>query len=161
MEAEILKCFKSLINNRVSTRGEPEVMIQQQQPFLGFIQWGAREVVSNPQCVYHVVLSLVSPPIQTRKLVCEILAFLCHVDLPKGQELVLKAMEKLKDHRREYARFDAWLKLLDMTLDGRGRMGSLVGASEDVRKLGTDNHLSDYAVGEKASRQCWQCLLKL
>lgn len=81
--------------------------------------------------------------------------------MPKGQELVLKAMEKLKDHRREYARFDAWLKLLDVTLDGRGRMGSLVGASEDVRKLGTDNHLSDYAVGEKASRQCWQCLLKL
>ncbi|CDS04805.1 hypothetical protein LRAMOSA07335 [Lichtheimia ramosa] len=128
MEAEILKCFKSLINNR----------------------WGAREVVSHPECIYHVVLSLVSPPIQTRKLVCEVLAFLCHVDLPKGQEIVLKGLDKLREYRREFGRFDAWLKLLDATLDGRGRMGSLVGASDDVRRLGgqgaPDNHLSDYAL---------------
>ncbi|KAL0073402.1 armadillo-type protein [Phycomyces blakesleeanus] len=128
MEAEILKCFKSLINNR----------------------WGAREVISNPQCIYHILLSLVSPPIQTRKLVCEILAFVCHVDLPKGQDIVLKGMDKLREYRREYGRFDAWLKLLDATLEGRGRMGSLVGASEDVKRLGPqgapDNHLSDYAL---------------
>ncbi|KAI9259027.1 hypothetical protein BDA99DRAFT_484089 [Phascolomyces articulosus] len=128
MEAEILKCFKSLINNR----------------------WGAREAVSHPECIYQIVLSLISPPIQTRKLVCEVLAFLCHVDLPKGQETVLKGMDKLKDYRREFGRFDAWFKLLDATLDGRGRMGSLVGASEDVRRLGgqgaPDSHLSDYAL---------------
>ncbi|ORX57073.1 actin-binding FH2 [Hesseltinella vesiculosa] len=128
MEAEILKCFKSLINNR----------------------WGAREVIAHPQCIYNIVLSLVSPPITTRKLVCEVLAFVCHVDLPKGQEIVLKGMEKLREHRREYGRFDGWLKLLEATLDGRGRMGSLVGASEDIKQLGLqgapDNHLSDYAL---------------
>ncbi|KAI8145922.1 hypothetical protein BJV82DRAFT_535287 [Fennellomyces sp. T-0311] len=129
MEAEILKCFKSLINNR----------------------WGAREAVSHPECIYQIVLSLVSPPIQTRKLVCEVLAFLCHVDLPKGQETVLKGMDKLREYRREFGRFDAWFKLLDATLDGRGRMGSLVGASDDVRRLGAqqgapDSHLSDYAL---------------
>lgn len=59
-------------------------------------------------------------------------------------------MDKLREYRRELGRFDAWLKLLDATLDGRGRMGSLVGASEDVRRLGLqgapDNHLADYAV---------------
>lgn len=96
------------------------------------------------------MLSLVSPPIQTRKLVCEILAFVCHVDLPKGQEIVLKGLDKLSEHLGEFGRFDAWLKLLDATLDGRGRMGSLVGASEDVKRLAgsgaPDNHLADFAL---------------
>ncbi|ORZ05858.1 hypothetical protein BCR42DRAFT_427913 [Absidia repens] len=126
MEAEILKCFKSLINNR----------------------WGAREVIANPQCIFHIVLSLTSPPVTTRKLVCEVLAFVCHVDLPKGQEIVLQGMEKLKDYRHEYGRFDGWLKIVEATLDGRGRMGSLVGASEDVKRLGgtPDNQLGDYAL---------------
>ncbi|KAI8095753.1 hypothetical protein BDF21DRAFT_374116 [Thamnidium elegans] len=128
MEVEILKCFKSLINNR----------------------WGAREVIAHPQCIYHIVLSLVSPPIQTRKLVCEILAFVCHVDLPKGQEIVLKGLDKLSEHLGEFGRFDAWLKLLDATLDGRGRMGSLVGASEDVKRLigggAPDSHLGDFGL---------------
>ncbi|KAI9476485.1 MAG: armadillo-type protein [Benjaminiella poitrasii] len=128
MEAEILKCFKSLINNR----------------------WGAREVISHPQCIFHIVLSLVSPPIQTRKLVCEILAFVCHVDLPKGQDIVLKGLDKLSEHLGEFGRFDAWFKLLEATLDGRGKMGSLVGASEDVKRLAgsgaPDSHLSDFAL---------------
>ncbi|OBZ81412.1 Cytokinesis protein sepA, partial [Choanephora cucurbitarum] len=128
MEVEILKCFKSLINNR----------------------WGAREVISHPQCIYHIVLSLVSPPIQTRKLVCEILAFVCHVDLPKGQEIVLRGLDKLSEHLGELGRFDAWLKLLDATLDGRGRMGSLVGASEEVKRFAgsgaPDSHLADFSL---------------
>ncbi|KAG1310055.1 hypothetical protein G6F64_004841 [Rhizopus arrhizus] len=112
------------------------------------MEWGAREVISHPQCIYNIVLSLVSPPIQTRKLVCEILAFVCHVDLPKGQEIVLKGLDKLSEHLDEFGRFDAWLKLLEVTLDGRGKMGSLVGASEDVKKMaaGGDNHLSDFAL---------------
>jgi cytokinesis protein len=80
--------------------------------------------------------------------VCEVLAFVCHVDLPKGQEIVLQGMEKLKEYRHEYGRFDGWLKIVEATLDGRGRMGSLVGASEDIKRLGgaPDNHLGDYAV---------------
>ncbi|KAI8353613.1 armadillo-type protein [Choanephora cucurbitarum] len=116
MEVEILKCFKSLINNR----------------------WGAREVISHPQCIYHIVLSLVSPPIQTRKLVCEILAFVCHVDLPKGQEIVLRGLDKLSEHLGELGRFDAWLKLLDATLDGRVKRFAGGGAP--------DSHLADFAL---------------
>jgi cytokinesis protein len=82
-------------------------------------------------------------------LVCEILAFVCHVDLPKGQEIVLKGLDKLSEHLGELSRFDAWLKLLEVTLDGRGIMGSLVGASEDVKKLGgaaPDSHLGDFGL---------------
>lgn len=81
---------------------------------------------------------------------CEILAFVCHVDLPKGQEIVLKGLDKLSEHLGEFGRFDAWLKLLGATLDGRGIMGSLVGASEDVKRLAgsgaPDSHLGDFAL---------------
>jgi cytokinesis protein len=82
--------------------------------------------------------------------VCEILAFVCHVDLPKGQEIVLKGLDKLSEHLDELGHFEAWLKLLDATLDGRGRMGSLVGASEDFKQLAgsgaPDSHLADFAL---------------
>lgn len=75
---------------------------------------------------------------------------MCHVDLPKGQEIVLKGLDKLSEHLGAFGRFDAWLKLLEATLDGRGRMGSLVGASEDVKRLGgsgtPDSHLGDFAL---------------
>lgn len=81
---------------------------------------------------------------------CEILAFVCHVDLPKGQEIVLKGLDKLSEHLGEYGRFDAWLKLFNGTLDGRGRMGSLVGASDDVKRLAgsgaPDSHLAEFAL---------------
>lgn len=75
---------------------------------------------------------------------------MCHVDLPKGQEIVLKGLDKLSEHLGEFGRFDAWLKLLGATLDGRGIMGSLVGASEDVKRLAgngaPDSHLGDFAL---------------
>lgn len=74
---------------------------------------------------------------------------MCHVDLPKGQEIVLKGLDKLSEHLGAFGRFDTWLKLLEATLDGRGRMGSLVGASEDVKRLGggtPDSHLGDFAL---------------
>jgi len=35
---------------------------------------------------------------------------------------------------------------MDIALSGRGKMGSLVGASEEVRRGGMDSSLNDYAV---------------
>ncbi|KAG2183787.1 hypothetical protein INT43_006798 [Umbelopsis isabellina] len=128
MEIEIIKCFKSLLNNR----------------------WGAREVVMNPQCIYNCMQSMLSPPIQTRKQVCEVLVFMCYCEVPSGQEIVLRGMEQLRNATRDFGRFDPWFKLLETTLDGRGRMGSLVGASDDFRKLGmqgtADSHFTEFAI---------------
>lgn len=42
--------------------------------------------------------------------------------------------------------FDYWFKSMDVALSGRGKMGSLVGASEEVRRGGIDSSLNDYAV---------------
>ncbi|OZJ02756.1 hypothetical protein BZG36_03344 [Bifiguratus adelaidae] len=131
MEVEIIKCLKSLLNNR----------------------WGAREAVEFPQCIYNITASIKSPPWATRKLVCEVLTFICYCDGPDdktGHEHVLKGMDLLRENKREYGRFDAWLRLWEQTIDGRGRLGSLVGASEEIKKLGVqnapDNHLMEYAL---------------
>lgn len=62
-------------------------------------------------------------------------------------------MKALQQLGKADGRFDAWFSVFEATIDGRGRMGSLVGMSEDLRKglrtAGTsvdDNGLNDYAV---------------
>lgn len=75
---------------------------------------------------------------------------MCYYEAPVGQDHVLKAMDKLRDKQRGLGRFDAWLYELEITLGGRGRMGSMVGASEDFKRMAAygppDNQLTDYAV---------------
>lgn len=46
--------------------------------------------------------------------------------------------------------YDYWFKSLQASLSGRGKMGSLVGASEDVKKAGIDTSLNEYAVSISA-----------
>jgi hypothetical protein len=78
------------------------------------------------------------------------LFFLCHCEVPVGHSHVLKGFELLQQHRESLGIFDLWLKDLEQTVDGRGRMGSLVGAADDLKRLGVynapDNHLMEYAV---------------
>ncbi|KAL1923354.1 uncharacterized protein VTP21DRAFT_8334 [Calcarisporiella thermophila] len=126
METDLIKCFKSLLNNR----------------------WGAREALANPQCIYNIALSLVSPQMATRKLVCEVLIFLCYCEVPKGHNLVVNGMESLREFRREPGRYDGWLKTFEKTIDGRGLMGSMVGMSEEMRRVGPapDNQLMEYTL---------------
>jgi cytokinesis protein len=104
--------------------------------------------------------SLVSPHLPSRKTVADILTFLAHWDRPHGHRFVLKALDDLAQSRGDHARFDAWFSTLEATIAGRGRMGSLVGASEEVRSLrgqerdalreaanaGIDSGLNEYAV---------------
>lgn len=65
--------------------------------------------------------------------------------------MVLKALDHMRDATRGLGRFDMWLRELDISLGGRGRMGSMVGASEDFKRLGShgsaaDSQLAEYAV---------------
>lgn len=75
---------------------------------------------------------------------------MCYYEIPVGQDLVLKAMDKLRDNERGLGRFDSWLNELESSLGGRGRMGSMVGASEDFKKMAVygspDNQLTEYVV---------------
>ncbi|KAI1480218.1 hypothetical protein F4774DRAFT_87052 [Daldinia eschscholtzii] len=125
-EYDILKCLKALLNNK----------------------YGADDALAHQQVVVALVTSLISPRLTTRKLVSDVLSFLCHWDGGEGHIKVIQAMDVVKNQQNENGRFDSWMRLVEVTVDGRGKMGSLVGASDEVRSggIGMENLLMEYAV---------------
>ncbi|KAI1391452.1 uncharacterized protein F4822DRAFT_436766 [Hypoxylon trugodes] len=125
-EYDILKCLKALLNNK----------------------YGADDALAHQQVVVALVTSLISPRLTTRKLVSDVLSFLCHWDGGEGHLKVIQAMDIVKSQQNENGRFDSWMRLVEVTVDGRGKMGSLVGASDEVRSggIGMENLLMEYAV---------------
>jgi cytokinesis protein len=125
-EYDIVKCLKALMNNK----------------------YGADNALQHPQIVTALAGSLVSPRLNTRKLVSEVLTFLCHWADGQGHLKVIQALDQLKTQQSETGRFDHWMRWIEITIDGRGKMGSLVGASDEVRSggIGVENLLMEYAV---------------
>ncbi|KAI0515459.1 hypothetical protein F5B22DRAFT_607415 [Xylaria bambusicola] len=125
-EYDIIKCLKALLNNK----------------------YGADDALAHQQVVVALATSLISPRLTTRKLVSDVLTFLCHWEDGSGHLKVIQAMDYVKAQQNENGRFDAWMRLVEVTVDGRGKMGSLVGASDEVRTggIGMENLLMEYAV---------------
>jgi len=125
-EYDIIKCLKALMNNK----------------------YGADNALKHVEIVRAIAASLTSPRLNTRKLVSEVLTFLCHWADGDGHKKVYDAMDYLKNVHGENGRFDAWMRMVEVTIDGRGKMGSLVGASNEVRSggIGMENLLMEYAV---------------
>lgn len=125
-EYNIAKCFKALMNNK----------------------YGADDAMEHPEVMVALASSLISPRLSTRKMVSEILTFLCHCGDGQGHQKVLHAMDQVKSYQGETGRFDAWIRIVEVAVDGRGKMGSLVGASEEFRSggIGMENLLMEYAV---------------
>ncbi|KAH7033422.1 uncharacterized protein B0I36DRAFT_108745 [Microdochium trichocladiopsis] len=132
-EYDIIKCLKALLNNK----------------------YGADDALAHQQVVVALATSLISPRLTTRRLVSDVLTFLCHwkssdpsKDTDDGHLKVIQAMDQVRAQQNENGRFDAWMRLVEVTVDGRGKMGSLVGASEEVRSggVGMENLLMEYAV---------------
>jgi cytokinesis protein len=137
------------------------------------MQYGADHTIKHSASISQIATCLVSPHLPTRKTVADILTFLCHWDSPHGHRIVLKALDDLCHSRGEATRFDAWFGTLESTIDGRGRMGSLVGASDEIRSLrgrekdalreaanaGIDSGLNEYAV--RLSLASASCLTEL
>ncbi|KAL5121517.1 hypothetical protein ACEQ8H_000589 [Pleosporales sp. CAS-2024a] len=125
-EYEIIKCLKALMNNK----------------------YGADNALHHPSIVQALCGSLTASRLNTRKLVSDVLTFLCHWGEGAGHEKVLQALDNLKAQYGESSRFDAWLRIVEVTVDGRGKMGSLVGASDEVRSggIGVENLLMEYAI---------------
>ncbi|KAJ5719598.1 hypothetical protein N7493_007176 [Penicillium malachiteum] len=125
-EYDIAKCLKGLMNNK----------------------YGADDALEHQGVLVALVSSLSSPRLNTRKLVSEVLTFLSHWADGEGHQKVLQAMDKVKHDHNETGRFDAWMRIVEVTIDGRGKMGSLVGASEEYRSggIGMENLLMEYAV---------------
>ncbi|KZZ96523.1 cytokinesis protein bni1 [Moelleriella libera RCEF 2490] len=126
-EYDIIKCLKALMNNK----------------------FGADDALMQQKVLVALASCLISARITTRKLVSEILTFLCTWG-PNGEGhiKVIQALDEVKSQSGENGRFDAWMRLVEVTVDGRGKMGSLVGASEEVRTggIGMENLLMEYAV---------------
>lgn len=75
------------------------------------------------------------------------LTFLCYYEDGRALSHVLASLDALSLANNEPSRYDYWFKSLDATLSGRGKMGSLVGASDEVRRIGgVESSLNDYAV---------------
>lgn len=125
-ESDIIKCLKALMNNK----------------------FGADDALAHQSVIVALATSLISPRLTTRKLVSEVLTFLCHWADGQGHLKVIQAMDYVKSQAGENGRFDAWMRIVEVTIDGRGKMGSLVGASEEVRSggIGMENLLMEYAV---------------
>jgi cytokinesis protein len=125
-EYDIVKCLKALMNNK----------------------YGADNALQHSQIVMALAGSLISPRLNTRKLVSEVMTFLCHWGEGYGHRKVLQALDHIKTQHGETGRFDAWMRLVEVTIDGRGKMGSLVGASDEVRSggVGVENLLMEYSV---------------
>ncbi|KAK8031393.1 hypothetical protein PG990_001127 [Apiospora arundinis] len=125
-EYDIVKCLKALLNNK----------------------YGADDALAHQQVVVALATSLISPRLTTRKLVSDVLTFLCHWEEGDGHMKVIQAMDVVKTQHNENGRFDAWMRLVEVTVDGRGKMGSLVGASDELRSggIGMENLLMEYAV---------------
>jgi cytokinesis protein len=125
-EYDIVKCLKALMNNK----------------------FGADDALNHQQVIVALATSLISPRLTTRKLVSEVMTFLCHWADGQGHLKVIQAMDYVKNAQGENGRFDAWMRVVEVTVDGRGKMGSLVGASEELRSggIGMENLLMEYAV---------------
>lgn len=108
LEVEIIKCIKAIMNTKI----------------------GKQETMDHPEYIHTVVFSILCPHWQTRKIVCELLAFLCYSD---GYEHVVRGFEILKKFRKDLGLFDSWMRDFERTIEDGGH-----------RIPG--NHLIDYAV---------------
>ena len=110
---EIVKCIKAIVNTKA----------------------GKKEAMDHPEYIHTVIYSILCPQWQTKKTVCELLAFLCYSD---GYEHVVHGFEKLRKFRKDLGLFDSWMKDFERTITDRGR-----------RIPG--NHLIEYAVSYTCS----------
>ncbi|KAA8915834.1 hypothetical protein TRICI_002007, partial [Trichomonascus ciferrii] len=125
-EYDLVKCLKALLN----------------------LKDGADHAVQTTKCVPALVRSLISPRLSSRKLVTDVLTFLAHWQEPIGHQQVLSALDTMKGHIGDLGRFESWMRMVEQTLDGRGKMGSMVGASEEYRTggVGMESLLMEYAL---------------
>ena len=117
-------------------------------------QLGIEELLSHDRLIAQIASSLNSPNILTRKSILDILVTVAHWNNGEAHGQVVAALEVLSSSNNMGGNFYAyWFHSMENSLAGRGKMGSLVGASEEVRRIGgTDSSLNEYAVCLAAAR---------
>ncbi|KAJ3372723.1 hypothetical protein GGF31_001748 [Allomyces arbusculus] len=123
IENEVVWCLKGLMN----------------------VKPGMIAALAMPEAIESLCLSLDSANPHTRKLVADVLTAFCYLQRPRGHALVLKGLATLDRERDAPKRFYPWLTTFMEVIQGRGIMGSLVGASGPTRGM-TDDELNEYAL---------------
>lgn len=121
-EYDIVKCLKLLVNSK----------------------YGADDALAHQQVIVSLVNSLLSPRLNTRKLVSEVLAFICSWAEGQGHQNVLQGMDHVKNHHDETGCFDAWMRIVEFAIDGRGKMGHGI-IEYRSGEFGSENLLIEYA----------------
>ncbi|KAH7921499.1 hypothetical protein BV22DRAFT_1096436, partial [Leucogyrophana mollusca] len=130
LENEIAKCLKVIFNNTSRVR----------------------EALKHSGIVTQIVSSLNAPHLSTRKGILEVLLSIIYCS-KDSLKIVLQAFEALSAANSDPPSgepggcYDFWFKSFEIALLGRGKMGSLVGASDEVKKAsGNDSSLLEYAL---------------
>ncbi|PSS22665.1 hypothetical protein PHLCEN_2v3031 [Hermanssonia centrifuga] len=126
-EHEIVKCVTYILNQRSATN----IALSQ----------------NTKTTIVHISSALNTPHLATRRLVLDVLVFLVYWNDGQACNLVVNGLEMLsKDNQENGGCYSYWFKSLRAVLSGRGRMGSLVGASLDFRRHGreVDASLTEY-----------------
>lgn len=117
------------------------------------------DALKHERIAVAIIGSLVSPTLASRKLAAEILTFLACCQPLTGYEYIQRAFitytESLTLKAPILGRYQVWLKAMSATLDGRGRMGSKVGASAEMKTamIGSNENQPDIVMGEYCQAQ--------
>lgn len=115
-------------------------------------KYSLKDGITHPQIVGQIASSLNTPHVPTRKTILDVLVFLLYWQEGRAQQLVVDALQELSTaNHEEPTCYAYWFKSLETALAGRGRMGTLVGASDEVKRHGgIDSSLNDYTVSQTA-----------
>lgn len=105
--------------------------------------------------VVAIAGSLSSPFIPARRNATDLLTFMRY-NIPEEAigNSIEAGFETLSTSSGMSGRYDYWFKSFLDTVSGRGKMGSMVGASEDLRRNGGhEGSLNEYAVSISVLRE--------
>jgi cytokinesis protein len=106
-------------------------------------------VLRHPNIITGLTSGMNSPYLPTRKLLAENLTFAVLWEEYDVRPNVISALETLSTTNNEPSGspYAYWFKSLNAAFLNRGKMGSLVGASEEARRnAGVDASMHEYAV---------------
>lgn len=100
-----------------------------------------------PNIVTQITSALNSPHLPTRRTIIEVLLSIVHCSR-ESLDLVFHSLGTLSQANGDSTGcYDYWFQSLEGILRGRGKMGSLVGASDEYKRTGGDSGtFIDYAV---------------
>ncbi|KAI0695404.1 hypothetical protein C8T65DRAFT_698692, partial [Cerioporus squamosus] len=158
LEYEVAKCLKQILNHQVcegalsATPAPCFNGVGGQYAAYGVgrtaILFAANDALSHPTILAQIASALNTPHLPTRKILLDLLCFLEYYNDGANHHLVVSALEALSAANNEAGNpYGYWFKSLEIALAGRGKMGTLVGASDEVKRHGgIDPSLNDYTL---------------